>query len=123
MEIVLVRHGEPEWVRNELNVVDPPLTDRGHMQAARMGEVLGRERFDIVVASEVMAIFCLATSLKDLKERLGNIVFGYTRDGKPLRVMHLAEILAAGKAAGAMAETAEGHYLAAGLARFRAALD
>ena len=51
MEIVLVRHGEPEWVRNELNVVDPPLTDRGHMQAARMGEVLGRERFDIVVAS------------------------------------------------------------------------
>ena len=44
MEIVLVRHGEPEWVRNELNVVDPPLTDRGHMQAARMGEVLGRDR-------------------------------------------------------------------------------
>ena len=40
--------------------------------------------FDIVVASEVMAIFCLATSVKDLKERLGNIVFGYTRDGKPL---------------------------------------
>ena len=41
--------------------------------------------FDIVVASEVMAIFCLATSLKDLKERLGNIVFGYTREGKALR--------------------------------------
>ncbi len=40
--------------------------------------------FDIVVASEVMAIFCLATSLMDLKNRLGNIVFGYTRDGKPL---------------------------------------
>ena len=40
--------------------------------------------FDIVVASEVMAIFCLATSLKDLKERLGNIVFGYTREGKAL---------------------------------------
>ena len=35
--------------------------------------------FDIVVASEVMAIFCLATSLKDLKERLGRIVIGYTR--------------------------------------------
>src|SRR5271167_3554741 len=34
--------------------------------------------FDIVVASEVMAIFCLATSLKDLKQRLGNIVIGYT---------------------------------------------
>ena len=34
---------------------------------------------DIVVASEIMAIFCLATSLKDLKERLGNIVIGYIR--------------------------------------------
>ena len=45
--------------------------------------------FDIVVASEVMAIFCLATSVKDLKERLGNIVFGYTRDGKPLRARDL----------------------------------
>ena len=36
--------------------------------------------FDIVVASEVMAIFCLATSLSDLKKRLGDIVIGYTRD-------------------------------------------
>ena len=40
--------------------------------------------FDIVVASEVMAIFCLATSLDDLKNRLGNIVVGYTRDLKPV---------------------------------------
>src|SRR5213083_2034879 len=40
--------------------------------------------FDIVVASEVMAIFCLSTSVKDLKERLGKIVCGYTRDQKPI---------------------------------------
>ncbi|HEX4331023.1 MAG TPA: formate--tetrahydrofolate ligase [Usitatibacter sp.] len=40
--------------------------------------------FDIVVASEVMAIFCLSTSIKDLKARLGNIVCGYTRDQKPI---------------------------------------
>ena len=40
--------------------------------------------FDIVVASEVMAIFCLATSLEDLKERLGKIVIGYTTDQKPV---------------------------------------
>jgi formate--tetrahydrofolate ligase len=40
--------------------------------------------FDIVVASEVMAIFCLATSLEDLKRRLGNIVVAYTRDKKPV---------------------------------------
>ena len=45
--------------------------------------------FDIVVASEVMAIFCLATSLEDLKKRLGNIVCGYTRDGKPVRASDL----------------------------------
>ena len=38
--------------------------------------------FDIVVASEVMAIFCLATSIDDLKNRLGNIVVGYTREQK-----------------------------------------
>jgi formate--tetrahydrofolate ligase len=45
--------------------------------------------FDIVVASEVMAIFCLSNSVRELKERLGNIVFGYTRDGKPLRARDL----------------------------------
>jgi formate--tetrahydrofolate ligase len=40
--------------------------------------------FDITVASEVMAIFCLATSLQDLERRLGNIVVGQTRDRKPV---------------------------------------
>jgi formate--tetrahydrofolate ligase len=55
-----------------------------------------QDGFDIVVASEVMAIFCLATSLADLKERLGNIVVGQTRDRKPVRASDL-------KAHGAMA--------------------
>src|SRR6202040_120955 len=41
--------------------------------------------FDITVASEVMAIFCLARDLEDLKERLGNIVVAYPRDRKPVR--------------------------------------
>jgi formate--tetrahydrofolate ligase len=48
-----------------------------------------QDGFDIVVASEVMAIFCLATSLEDLKNRLGNIVVGYTRDQKPVRAREL----------------------------------
>lgn len=48
-----------------------------------------QDGFDIVVASEVMAIFCLATSLTDLKTRLGNIVVGYTRDLKPVRASDL----------------------------------
>jgi formate--tetrahydrofolate ligase len=45
--------------------------------------------FDIVVASEVMAIFCLATSRRDLKERLGNIIIGYTLDQAPIRARDL----------------------------------
>src|SRR6516165_6123904 len=45
--------------------------------------------FDIVVASEVMAILCLATSLKDLKERLGRIVVGYRADNQPIRAHEL----------------------------------
>ena len=48
-----------------------------------------QDGFDIVVASEVMAIFCLATSLKDLKDRLGNIVVGYTREQKPIHARDL----------------------------------
>src|SRR5882672_4649551 len=43
-----------------------------------------QDGFDIVVASEVMAIFCLANSLVDLKQRLGNIVVGYRRDLTPI---------------------------------------
>ena len=48
-----------------------------------------QDGFDIVVASEVMAIFCLSTSLDDLKKRLGNIVVGYTRDQKPVKASDL----------------------------------
>ncbi|HLS56573.1 MAG TPA: formate--tetrahydrofolate ligase [Zeimonas sp.] len=48
-----------------------------------------QDGFDIVVASEVMAIFCLATSLDDLRTRLGEIVVAYTRDGKPVRARDL----------------------------------
>ena len=51
--------------------------------------------FDITVASEIMAIFCLATSLEDLKQRIGNIVIGYNKKGKEITVRDL-------KAEGAM---------------------
>jgi formate--tetrahydrofolate ligase len=46
--------------------------------------------FDITVASEIMAIFCLANDLKDLERRLGNIVVGYTFDQKPVTVKQLS---------------------------------
>lgn len=52
--------------------------------------------FDITVASEVMAVFCLSQSLKELKERLGKIIVAYTRDRKPITAADL-------KANGAMA--------------------
>jgi formate--tetrahydrofolate ligase len=51
--------------------------------------------FDITVASEVMAIFCLCRNLQDLQQRLGNIVIGYTREGEPVTATAM-------KAAGAM---------------------
>ena len=52
--------------------------------------------FDISVASEIMAIFCLATDSKDLKRRLGNIIVGYNKENKPITARDL-------KADGAMA--------------------
>jgi formate--tetrahydrofolate ligase len=45
--------------------------------------------FDITVASEVMAILCLALDLKDLERRLGNIIIGYTRDKTPIRAREI----------------------------------
>ena len=43
-----------------------------------------KDGFDITVASEIMAIVCLAEDIKDLKEKLGNILVGYNKDGKPI---------------------------------------
>ena len=63
------------------------------------GKVNGTPRedgFDITVASEIMAVFCLASSITDLKERLGRIVIGYTYDDKPVTCGEI-------KAVGAMA--------------------
>jgi len=45
--------------------------------------------FDITVASEIMACFCLATDLEDLRKRIGNITIGYTRDNKPVQARAL----------------------------------
>ena len=61
----------------------------------RVNGVPREDGFDITVASEIMAVFCLATSLKDLKQKLSNIIVAYTYDGKPVTAGDL-------KAAGAM---------------------
>jgi formate--tetrahydrofolate ligase len=76
------------------------MNDRGLRQiVSSLGGVANgfprEDGFDITVASEVMAIFCLARDLGDLKTRLANIVVGYTRERKPVRAGEL-------NAAGAM---------------------
>jgi len=45
--------------------------------------------FDITVASEIMAVFCLASDIHDLKKRIGNIVIGYTKSNEPVRAKQL----------------------------------
>lgn len=54
MEIVLIRHGEPQWVRDGLTIVDPPLTDLGRRQAERLAEWLQAEDFDEVLVSPLV---------------------------------------------------------------------
>jgi probable phosphoglycerate mutase len=54
MEILLIRHGEPEWTRDGLTVVDPPLTVRGLRQADALAEALAGERFDEVLVSPLV---------------------------------------------------------------------
>ena len=68
MEIVLIRHGQPEWVKDGLNVVDPPLTGLGHEQADRMAAGLAKEDFDEVLVSPLTRARQTAAPLY---ERLG----------------------------------------------------
>jgi len=72
----------------QLRVVDTGLSEEKNIVPRKDG-------FDISVASEVMAIFCLAKDLKDLKRRLGNIIVGYNKQGNPIKASDL-------KAEGAM---------------------
>ena len=72
MEIVLVRHGEPEWVRDGLNVDNPPLTERGHRQATEVARALRGETFDeIWVSPLVRAQQTSAPLLGDRNDRPG----------------------------------------------------
>ena len=53
------------------------------------GAVPREDGFDISVASEIMAIFCLAEDLEDLRDRIGNIVIGYNKEGKEIKAKQL----------------------------------
>jgi probable phosphoglycerate mutase len=54
VEFVLIRHGQPEWVREGLTVVDPPLSDVGHRQAQALGAAMNGEHFDEVFVSPLI---------------------------------------------------------------------
>jgi probable phosphoglycerate mutase len=54
VEIVFIRHGQPEWIRDGLNVENPPLTELGHEQARAMARALASEEFDEVYASPLL---------------------------------------------------------------------
>jgi probable phosphoglycerate mutase len=54
VEFVLIRHGQPEWVREGLTVVDPPLSDVGHRQARALGAAMNGEHFDEVFVSPLV---------------------------------------------------------------------
>lgn len=75
--------------RRVLDVNDRTLRQITTGQGGVTNGVIAETGFDITPASEIMAILCLAHSFEDLKERLGNILLGYTYEGKDFRVKDL----------------------------------
>jgi formate--tetrahydrofolate ligase len=80
--------GRITWKR-VMDMNDRALRNITISQGGPANGVPREDGFDIVVASEVMAIFCLTTGLQDLKERLGNIVIGYSRSDQAVRARDL----------------------------------
>ena len=78
--------------RRVLDVNDRTLRQITTGQGGVTNGVTAETGFDITPASEIMAILCLAHSFEDLKERLGNILLGYTYEGKNFRVKDLGAV-------------------------------
>lgn len=77
------------WKR-VVDMNDRALRDVVLGMGGRLNGIPRQSSFQITVASEIMAIFCLATSISDLKEKIGEIVFGYNRSGEMLKVKDLS---------------------------------
>jgi len=82
--------------RRAVDMNDRQLRNITNGLGGRTNGVPREDGFDITVASEIMAVLCLASDITDLKERLGRIIIGYTRDNQPVTAGQL-------NAAGAMA--------------------
>ena len=78
-----------DW-RRVIDINDRALRQVVHSLGGPSNGIPRESGFDITVASEVMAIFCLATSLKDLERRLGNIVIGSNTENLPITVDNLS---------------------------------
>ena len=78
-----------DW-RRVIDINDRALRQVVHSLGGPSNGIPRESGFDITVASEVMAIFCLATSLKDLERRLGNIVIGSNTENSPITVDNLS---------------------------------
>ena len=76
------------WKR-VVDMNDRALRDIVIGMGGRLNGIPRQSSFQITVASEIMAIFCLATSITDLKEKIGEIVFGYNRKGEMVKVRQL----------------------------------
>lgn len=72
-----------------LDLNDRTLRDITIGQGSHVNGIERKDGFNITVASEIMAILCLATSLEDLKQRIGNIIVAYTSEDKPVCVKDL----------------------------------
>ena len=72
-----------------LDLNDRTLRDITIGQGSKVNGIERKDGFNITVASEIMAILCLATSLEDLKARIGNIIVAYTPDDQPVHVKDL----------------------------------
>ncbi|MGY6502068.1 MAG: histidine phosphatase family protein [Acidimicrobiales bacterium] len=66
MELVFVRHAEPEWARNGLSIDNPALTERGHEQARLLADRLAHERFDAVFVSSMVRAQQTAAPILDV---------------------------------------------------------
>ncbi|MBP5342674.1 formate--tetrahydrofolate ligase [bacterium] len=82
---------DPERVvwKRCLDVNDRTLRDITIGQGSKINGVERKDSFSITVASEIMAVFCLANDFKDLENRLNNILVAYTKDGKEVRLKEL----------------------------------
>jgi probable phosphoglycerate mutase len=83
VEIVFIRHGQPEWIREGLNVEDPPLTDLGHAQAAAMADALRQEHFDEVFCSPLTRARQTAAPLFEALDRIEAIAPWLREIGDP----------------------------------------